>query len=306
MLSVYPLGSMRLRWPEFLTGMDASSRSFTLALGLSIFLHAVALSIHFQLPDIIHDKYIAPSLDVVLVNSKTRAKPVKADVLAQANLDGGGNTDENRRAKTPLPVLKEVQPGTDARRAARRVRELEAQQLKMMTQLRSTKSVPVIEQPKATSATEVAQPRVSGQDLATSALAIARMEAQISRELDEYNKRPRKAFVGSRAEEYRFAQYVEDWRLKVERIGNLNYPEDARGRVYGSLVLTVSIKSDGSLESVEVQRSSGHRVLDRAAERIVKMAAPYARFPANIKRDTDILVITRTWTFAPGDKLFGE
>jgi protein TonB len=295
-----------MRWPEFMAGMDPSSRSFTLALGLSILLHAVALSIHFKLPDIIRDKYILPPLEVVLVNSKTRAKPVKADVRAQANLDGGGNTDENRRAKTPLPVLKEAGSGADAKRAARRVQELEARQLKMMTRLQAAKSVTTAEQPKPASAAEAPQPQVSGQELATSALAIARMEAQISRQTEEYNKRPRKKNIGARAEEYRFAQYVEDWRLKVERIGNLNYPDGARGRVYGSLVLTVSIKADGSLDKIEVDRSSGYQILDRAAERIVKMASPYAGFPANIKRDTDILVITRTWTFAPGDKLFGE
>ena len=306
MNSGYPLGSWRMRWPEFMAGMDPSSRSLTLAMGMSIVLHAVALSIHFKLPDIILDKYASQALEVVLVNSKTRAKPSKADVLAQANLDGGGNTDENRRAKTPLPVLRETESGADAKRAARRVRELEAQQLKMLTRLQAAKSVSATEQPKAASAAEAPQPRISGQDLATSALAIARLEAQISRQFDEYNKRPKKEFIGARAREYRFAQYVEDWRLKVERIGNLNYPDGARGRVYGSLVLTVSIKADGSLESVEVQRSSGHQILDRAAERIVKMASPYAGFPANIRRDTDILVITRTWTFAPGDKLFGE
>jgi protein TonB len=306
MHSVYPLGSVRLRWPVFMAGMDPSSRSFTLALGLSIVLHAVALSIHFKLPDILLDKYLSQPLEVVLVNSKTRAQPAKADVLAQANLDGGGNTDDNRRAKTPLPILKEAESDAAAKRAARRVKELEAQQLKMMTQLQAAKSVTATEQPKAASAAEAPQPQVSGQDLATSALAIARLEAQISRQRDEYNKRPRKAFVGSRAQEYRFAQYVEDWRLKVERIGNLNYPNDARGRVYGSLVLDVSINADGSLESVAVRRSSGHQILDRAAERIVKMASPYAGFPANIRRDTDILVITRTWTFAPGDKLFNE
>ena len=306
MHSVYPLGSMRLRWPEFMAGMDASSRSLTLALALSVSVHAVVLSIHFKLPDIVFDRYVSPSLEVVLVNSKTRAKPVKPDVLAQANLDGGGNTDENRRVKTPLPVLKEAESGADAKRAAQRVRELEAQQLKTMTRLKAARSVTAAEQPKAASATQAPEPRVSGQDLVTSALAIARMEAQISRQFEEYNKRPRKAFIGSRAQEYRFAQYVEDWRLKVERIGNLNYPDGARGRIYGSLVLSVSIKSDASLDAVEVQRSSGHQILDRAAERIVKMGSPYANFPVNIKRDTDILVITRTWTFARGDKLFAE
>jgi protein TonB len=295
-----------MRWPEFMAGMDPSSRSLTLALAASILLHAVALSIHFKLPDILRDKYGSLPLEVVLVNSKTKASPSNANLLAQANLDGGGNTDEDRRAKTPLPVLKEAELGADAKRAAQRVQELEAQQTKMMTQVQSAKYATSAEQQKAAPATELPQPRASGQELATSALAIARLEAQISRQTEEYNKRPRKEFIGSRAREYRFAQYVEDWRLKVERIGNLNYPDSARGRVYGSLVLTVSIKADGELESVEVQRSSGHQILDRAAERIVKMAAPYARFPDNIARDRDILVITRTWTFGPGDKLFGE
>jgi periplasmic protein TonB len=286
--------------------MDPSSRSLTFALALSILLHAVVLSIHFRLPNIIHDNFVAPSLDVVLVNSKTKAKPVKPSVLAQANLDGGGNTDEKRRAKSPLPALKETASGAEVRRAARRVLELQAQQLKLMTRLRAAKSVAPDKDAKAASAKAAPQPQLSGQELASSSLAIVRMEAQISREIDEYNQRPRKTFIGARAQEYRFAQYVEDWRLKVERIGNLNYPESARGRIYGSLVLTVSIKSDGSLDSVVIQRSSGHPILDRAAERIVRMAAPFARFPANIKRDTDILVITRTWTFAPGDKLTGE
>ena len=304
MQSVYPLGSLRMRWPEFMAGMDPSSRSFTLALGLSIVLHAIVLSIHFKLPAIISDKLASLPLEVVLVNSKTKARPSKADVLAQANLDGGGNTEENRRLKTPLPILKEAEQGADAKRAARRVQELEAQQVKMMTKLQAAKSVSAAEQPKSAPAVEVPQPQAAGQDLATSALAIARMEAQISSQLEKYQERPRRAYIGARAQEYRFAQYVEDWRLKVERIGNLNYPDDARGRIYGSLLLSVSIKADGSLEKVEVTRTSGHQILDRAAERIVRMASPYASFPANIKRDTDILEITRTWTFARGDKLF--
>lgn len=306
MQSAYSLGSLRMRWPEFMAGMDPSSRSFTLALGLSIFLHALALSVHFKLPEFIRDKYASPPLEVVLVNSKTKARPSRADVLAQANLDGGGNTDENRRAKTPLPILKEAKQGTDMRRAARRMQELESQQRKIMTQLQARKAFAAVEQPKAAPAVDASPPQISGRDLATNALAIARLEAQISRQIEEYQKRPVRKFIGSSAQEYRFAQYVEDWRLKVERIGNLNYPDSARGRLYGSLVLVVSIKADGSLDGVEVLRSSGHQILDRAAERIVKMASPFAGFPANIKRDTDILVITRTWTFAPGDKLLGE
>src|SRR5690606_20431408 len=97
--------------------------------------------------------------------------------------------------------------------------------------------------------------------------AVARLEAQIERSLNEYAQRPRKVFIGSRAREYRFAQYVEAWRQKIERVGTLNYPEAARGRTYGSLLLSVVIRADGSVESVTVQRSSGEEVLDQAAIR---------------------------------------
>ena len=143
----------------------------------------------------------------------------------------------------------------------------------------------------------------SGLDLASSALAMARLQAQIEREVDTYNKRPRKKFVGARTEEYRFAQYVEDWRIKVERIGTVNYPEPARGKLYGSLVLTVILQADGNVSRIEVDRSSGHKVLDEAAKRIVQMASPYAAFPPDIKRDTDELAITRTWYFTRDDQV---
>ena len=289
------------RWPEPLARLDPSSRAFALSLAISIAIHALVLSIHFKFPD--GRRLASPNtLDVVFVNSKTRSKPLKPDALAQANLDGGGNTDLDRRAKTPLPFVKNADPGRDTKQANRRVRELEARQRQLMSQLNAKATVPVeVAKPQ----TEP-QPKASGLDLAHSALAIARLEAQLSRSIDEYNKRPRKQFVGARAAEYRFAQYVEDWRQKIERIGNLNYPEGARGRIYGSLRLAVSIGTDGSIAALELERSSGHEVLDRAAQRIVRMGAPFARFPDNIRRDTDILVITRTWHFVRGDKVFSE
>ncbi|MCC6160808.1 MAG: energy transducer TonB, partial [Nitrosomonas sp.] len=109
--------------------------------------------------------------------------------------------------------------------------------------------------------------------------------------------------------EYRFARYLEDWRLKVERIGNLNYPEAARKqKLYGSLQLTVGIRSDGSLESIGIDRSSGVQILDDAAIHIVRLAARngFAPFPPDIRRDTDILHITRTWVFSRSDKLSSE
>ena len=107
----------------------------------------------------------------------------------------------------------------------------------------------------------------------------------------------------TRTDEYRFAQYIEDWRRKVERVGTLNYPEEAKGKLYGTLVLSVTIKSDGEVDKVEINRSSGQRILDDAARRIVTMAGPYAVFPADIRRDTDLLIITRSWSFTRGNSL---
>jgi protein TonB len=287
--------------PGPLAKLDPSSRAFVLSLAISVAIHALLLSIHFRFPD--GRRLPVPNtLDVVFVNSKTKSKPLQREALAQANLDGGGNTDLDRRAKSPLPFERNADPGRDTTIALRRVRELEARQRQLLSQGNANTAVQTEESKPQTDA----QTKATGRDLETSALAIARMEAQLSRSIDEYNKRPRKQFVGARASEYRFAQYVEDWRQKIERIGNLNYPEGARGRVYGSLRLSISIDADGSLAAFEMERSSGHDVLDRAARRIVQMAAPFARFPDNIRRDTDILVITRTWHFAPGDRVFSE
>jgi protein TonB len=288
-------------WPQPLAGLDPDSRTLAMALSISIVLHAIVLSIRFALPEG-HRGFTPSQLDVVLVNSKTRAKPDRPDVLAQANLDGGGDTDLDRRAKSPLPVLLPSEPGSDLKQATRRVQEMEARQRQLLSQMQTRKDIASAEpEPQAQ-----ARSQVSGADLAESALIIARMEAQIARQIDEYNKRPRKIFVGARAAEVRYALYVEDWRQKIERIGNLNYPESARGKIYGSLRLTVSINYDGTLASMDLERSSGYKILDAAAQRIVQLAAPYAKFPPDIRKDTDILVITRTWHFAPGDKVFSD
>lgn len=276
-------------------------------IGVSVAVHVLLLAIRFVDPEAIKFNPLPQPLEVVLVNSKTKSKPVAPDVIAQANLDGGGNTDENRRAKTPLPVNREADRGEDLRRAQKRVQELEAQQRRLLAKAQAAKPMPV--PPPAEAKPEPVpdpQPRRSGADLASMALAMARLEAQISRQTDEYNKRPRKAFVGARATEHRLAQYVEDWRIKVERIGNLNYPSEARGRIYGSLQVTVAIRPDGSIDSMQITRPSGYPILDRAAEKILNLAAPFAPFSKEILKDYNMIVITRTWTFAPGDKLFGE
>lgn len=272
-------------------------------MAFSVALHAFALfGIALVMPDPRSTANFMQPLQVVLVNTKSKSRPSKADALAQANLDGGGNTAEDRRAKSPLPTIRDDRQFTPEQRT-KRVAELEEESKRMLTKLKSdyTAVQPDLKKQKSNAAD-------SGDDLVQRSLEIARLEAQISKNWDAYQKLPKRNFDPSpRTREYRFAQYIEDWRIKVERIGNLNYPEQARReQVYGKLQLSVSIRADGSVEKIEVDRSSGHRILDAAAMRIVRLAAPYSPLPPNITKDTDILTITRTWTFTPSDRLESE
>ena len=289
--------------PEALVA-PRTDRLLMWAAGLSVAIHAVVLAIHFAPPDLKRLFDRGPPLEIALVNAKTKDKPQKAEILAQANLDGGGNTDANRRAKTPLPVLPKDSPREDIALATERVQTLERQTQELLTQLRSAPALPV--QPRPVDNAERTDSPTAN-ELMQRTLDAMRLEAQIAKDMDTYQKRPKRRFVGARAEEYRFARYVEDWRLKVERIGNLNYPEAARQRkLYGSLIITVSIRADGSIENIVVNRSSGQRILDAAAVHVVEMAAPYAAFPPDIRRDTDILHVTRTWTFTRADELVSQ
>ncbi|HUF80642.1 MAG TPA: TonB family protein, partial [Burkholderiales bacterium] len=275
------------------------------ALGLSVLVHVFfILGVSFTMPD--PSKLAAQQpLEVTLVNARSQARPVKADALAQANLDGGGNTDAPRRAKSPLPMPKEAKKSANLTLAERRVERLEREAQQLMTQAKSkatAAAAPDAPQPK-----EEPQAAPNTADIMSRALEIARLEASISRQWESYQQRPRRRFIGARTQEFRFARYVEDWRLKVERVGDTNYPQAARDqRLYGSMVVTVSIKSDGTLERVDINRSSGQRILDAAALHIVRLAAPFAPFPPDIAKDTDIISITRTWVFTRSDQFVSE
>ncbi|NEX18604.1 MAG: energy transducer TonB [Halochromatium sp.] len=133
---------------------------------------------------------------------------------------------------------------------------------------------------------------------------MANLAARIEERSQAYASRARRRAISTATREYIYANYMEAWRRKVERIGNLNYPREARELgLFGSLILHVAVRADGSLEGIRVVRSSGHEVLDQAAIRIVELAAPFAPFPPNIKRETDVLDITRTWQFQRNNEL---
>ncbi len=242
-------------------------------------------------------------MDVVLVNAKSATKPKKADALAQASLDGGGNTDEKLRASTPLPAIDQT-AAQNAKQAQDRVKQLEQEVKSLMTQVRSTAKV--MQGDIAQKESGKPDP-VSTADVMQKSIEIQRLEAQIAKEYQAYQQRPKRKFVGGRTQEYRFAVYVDNWRQKIERVGNLNYPGQARARgIHGSVQVTVAIKANGEVEDIEIHSSKANKVLKDAVRRIVTLSTPFERFPDSFKLDTDILHITRTWVFGPDDVLSAE
>jgi protein TonB len=201
-----------------------------------------------------------------------------------------------------------VEPGRAGKNLAdaqRRMRQLEAQQQQLLAMSRDSRlRVPAEAVRQAPS--EEPTPKVNGRDLADLSLAALRLQAEIDKNLEAYQRIPRKKFIGARAAEDRFAFYADAWRVKIERIGTLNFPAEARGKIYGNLQLTVIIRADGTVEKVELDRSSGLKVLDEAARKIVRMATPFAAFPPDIRREVDQIIITRTWFFGRGDKIWTE
>lgn len=260
------------------------------ALTLSIGVHATPLAIRFVDPEFLRVRAADPPLEVVLVNARSETRPSKAEALAQANLDGGG-TNESGRRTSPLPNTFQMRDGDALESARRTVQQLEEEQRKLLAQL---------EKARAAQANETPDKRAAEPDRGTAdetRQQLARLQAEIAKRISDYQKRPRKHHFMPSTSEYRYARYVEDWRARVEKIGNEHYPEEARGRIYGSLRMTVAIRKDGALVDAWLDKSSGSAVLDRAARRIVRLAAPYPPFPPDISRDTDVLEITRTWIF---------
>lgn len=271
-----------------------------IAIGVSLAFHALLLAVQFKFPDA-SKAFREKAMDIILVNAKSASKPVDAQALAQSSLDGGGNTDENRRAKTPLPPTQQQTEGDAVQRMQRRVQELETAQQKLLAQAKSLRNVAA-----ANTATEQPSPApsLSGLDLAESARAMARLEGEIAKTADEYSKRPRKKFVGARTEEYALAAYLDAWKQKIERVGTLNYPEEARGKLYGAVVIFVELSAeDGSLYNAEISKSSGHKVLDQAALRILRMSAPFGAIPKQGLGGATVLSFARTWYFTQGDSL---
>ena len=261
------------------------------AIAVSIVLHALVLMLRFTMPAPLKLKPIDPQIEVILLNARTDAKPLKPEVAAQVSMEGGGDRDTGR-ARSPLPAELQARDGEDLVRRRQRVAELEAEQRKLMTLARGPQAY--VRQGQGPT-----EPRAAadGDDPKETDAVIARLQAQIDRQISDYNKRPKRLTYGVNAVGVSYARYVDDWAARIERLGTERYPPEARGRIYDSLIITVEIDKHGNVVDVFINRKSRHEVLNRAIKQIVYAGTPYERFTPEMAREGDILQIVRTWTF---------
>jgi protein TonB len=277
-----------------------------IAITFSVLAHASLLALRFAAPDAFRLQPADPGLEVILVNAKHARAPVKADALAQANLDGGGNADAGR-AQSPLPDLRKIENGDSIKALQRRIAELEQQQKNVLTKVRQSQfnSAPVADQAKP-------DPSRTGTDNADSAKAIARMTAEITQRIADENKRPKKTFISPSTREVGYAMYYKAMQKRVEEVGTLNFPQQNGHKLYGELVVYIPIFQDGSLYEKEggprIERSSGNPALDKAALAIVRRAAPFGKFPANMRSSDkdDLWIVVTRFKFTREEKLQAE
>jgi periplasmic protein TonB len=266
-------------------------------LAFSLIVHGVLLfGIGFSADD---PAPLVPTLEVILTETRSETPPEQADFLAQTSQVGGGESERTERPREPVSAPQpRPQPG---------VAPVPIEASAPPPQPRSAEPVLTARSPQPQQATDPErpsppqpQPVPSSRELIEQSLEMARLAAEIERQAEAYAKRPRRKFVSANTREYEFATYMRAWVARVERIGNLNYPDEARQRnLSGSLVMTVAVRRDGSVERIDIVQPSGHSLLDDAALRTVQLAAPFGPLPETRER-VDVLHITRTWQFLPG------
>ncbi len=272
------------------------SRLMPAALVIAAVLH-VAFILGVSFTPLLEELRTPPALEVILVQKSESEAPDEADYLAQSAQDGGGESDENARPASPFSSEQVFDKDGVAPvpLAASSPEERKASEDSVLTSVFSDKEVPVDDEeaPEETADTPQRDTFIVQQNL-----EIAKLSAEIDRQQQQYAKRPKKKWLTARTHEASSAEYMYRWVEKVERVGNLNYPDQARRqRLTGALVLVVGIYKNGQIESVVVDESSGHRVLDDAARRIVELSGPFEPLSGKLAEETDILYIVRTWEF---------
>jgi periplasmic protein TonB len=242
-----------------------------------------------------------PSLDVILIQSANAQKPGKADFLAQANNQGGGEHDATKRPSQPVSSdVPKPTPGIAPRPLeAGAPRPSPRSPAELITQRQSDFAVTT--SPETPDNPALSQP--TARELIEKNVEMTRLAQEIRRDSEAYAKRPKRKYISANTKEYEYASYMAAWVARIERIGNLNYPDDARRlQLHGEVVLTVTLNRNGTIKHMDIIQSSQRKVLDDAALRIVQLSAPFPPIPRT-REDIDELYITRTWQFLPGDIL---
>lgn len=247
---------------------------------------------------------ITPTLDVILTETTSPLTRRQADFLAQATNQGGGEHDKTTRPReTQSGLAPQPEPGIAPRPLrAQSPAPQPAPQDRVVSTLHSETE---IARAQATPPPdEQLLPR--GREKIARDMAMARLAAEIHLRSERYAKRPKRKFVSASTTEYAWATYLSEWVKRVERVGNLNYPDEARRRhLAGKVVITIAIRRNGTVERMQIVQSSGIPLLDSSALRIAKLAEPYAPLP-NTEENPDILHVTRTWLFMPGGELIDD
>jgi protein TonB len=241
------------------------------------------------------------TMDITLVKpDNNEDKPSEAQYLAQVTQAGGGNINEMVRAtQPPQAARKQDSPGVNEVTSLPQDPATQQRDRELLTQDEAPQSITTEQEGRTSRKTTP-----SAAQLIMRSKEIASLTAEIEQRRQAQSQRPKQKFISASTRELRYATYMESWREKVERIGNLNYPEEAKRRhLSGELILDVALRPDGTVKGVTIRRSSGHKLLDDAAVRIVELAAPFSPFPESIRKETDILHITKTWQFLSGNQL---
>jgi len=296
-----------MSYVDIFSDQNSSSDLGITLLGAALLHIVLILGLTFSLPkNTVLDN--APQLEITLVQTHNDQEPDKATFLANASQQGGGDTDKELIAKTPLPGESNKNTPQAAFRPPSVASESISTPIDKVLVAKSNKTASIAQTPKEEKKKTKQQKALIGMPNSMSlSQQRERLLAELSLQQENYQKRPRRKFLTANTREYKYATYMDAWRAKVERIGNLNYPEEAKRRnLTGSLVLDVAILPDGKLDYINVQRSSHHKALDDAAIRIVRLAAPYSPFPKNFRDEIDVIHITRTWKFQHGDRLTSQ
>ena len=274
-----------------ITDHDRFGMTFVLA---TVFHGIVILGVTFTISPPADSK-TSPALDIILVQTKAPSEVEDADYLAQVSQQGGGNAEQKARPREifSAPTLSAT-PGITTESSVQQVqKQKQREQVAMLTQSESDFSINTEKDPTKEDDSNIVNPSTVSKNTQT-----ARLAAEISNNIEEQASIERTKYLNSSTKEFAPAQYMRQWIDRVERVGNLNYPDQARRKkLSGTLILDVVINADGELVKTDLRQSSGHQILDDAAKRIVKLAAPFSSFPKKLRKETDVIHITRSWEF---------